>query len=53
MYALTSSGTNSHSAQVVVITCQLCGYFEEHFRHRGLQKVGRPCDRCQGRRGNS
>ena len=49
MYTLTPSGTDFQSAQVVVITCQACGYFEEHFRDRGLQKVGTPCDRCQGR----
>ena len=47
MYTLTSSGADSHRAQVVVITCQVCGYFEGHFRHRGLQKVGQTCDRCQ------
>ena len=49
MYTLTSSGTDNHGAHAVVITCQACGYFEEHIRHRGLQKVGKPCDRCQGR----
>ena len=48
MYTLISTGIDSHGAQVVVITCQLCGYFEEHFRHRGLQKVGQRCDRCHG-----
>ena len=53
MYALTSSGTDSRGAQVVVITCQACGYFEEHFRHPGPQKIGQPCDRCQERGGNS
>ena len=48
MYTLTSSGTDSRGAQVIVITCQACGYFEEHFRHRWLQKVSQPCDRCHG-----
>ena len=49
MYTLTSSDTDSRGAQVVVITCQYCGYFEKHFRDRGLDKVGKPCDRCQDR----
>ena len=46
MYQLTSSGQGSHGTQVVVITCSVCGYFEEHFAQRGLDKVGRRCDRC-------
>ena len=50
MYTLASSGTDSRGAQVVVITCQACGYFEEHFRDRGLDKLGKRCDRCQGRK---
>ena len=52
MYTLTSSGTDSHGAHVVIITCQACGYFEEHFRDRDLDKVGTLCDRCrrQGRK---
>ncbi len=50
MYTLTGtdSGTDSHGAQVVIITCSSCGYFEEHFQDRGLEKIGKPCDRCQG-----
>ena len=52
MSTLTSSGADPRGAKIVVITCQACGYFEEHFRDRGLRKVGRPCDWCQGRRGN-
>ena len=47
MYQLTRSGTDSHGANVVIITCNSCAYFEEHFRDRGLDKVGKPCDRCQ------
>ena len=50
MYTLTGSGTDSHGAQVVIITCSSCGYFEEHFQDPGLAKVGKPCDRCQGHR---
>ena len=48
MDTLTGSGTDTHGAHVVVITCQPCGYFEEHFRDRGLEKAGKACDRCQG-----
>ena len=48
MYTLTSAGTDSHDARVVIIICQACGYFDEHFRHRCLEKVDRPCDRCNG-----
>ena len=48
MYTLTSSGTDSQGAYVVIITCNSCGYFEEHFRDRGLDKVGKRCERCQG-----
>ena len=47
MHILTGSGTYPHGAQIVLITCQACSYFEEHFRQQGLRKVGRPCDRCQ------
>ena len=43
MYTLTSSGTDSHVAHVVV-TRQACGYFEEHFRYHGLEQVGNRCD---------
>ena len=46
MYAVTSDGKDSHGAQVVIITCRSCGYFEEHFRTCGLQKAGTRCDRC-------
>ena len=49
MYTLTSSGTDSRGAQVVIITCSSCGYSEEHFRDQGLDKIGKPCDRYQGR----
>ena len=49
MYTLTSSGADSHGAQVVIITCSSCGYSQEHFSDRGLDKVGTRCDRCQGR----
>ena len=49
MYTLTSSSTDSHGAQVVIITCSSCSYSEEHFSDRGLDKVGKPCDLCQGR----
>ena len=48
MYTLTSSATDSRGADAVVITCQACGYFEEHFRDQGLRKVSTPCDRFQG-----
>ncbi len=46
MYEITSTGQDSHGADVVIITCRACGYFEEHFARRGLDKVGKPCDRC-------
>ena len=46
MYTITSSGRDSRGAEVVIITCQACGYFEEHFTGRGLSKVGRRYDRC-------
>jgi hypothetical protein len=46
MYTLTSSGTDSHGTDVVVITCQACGYFEEHFTQRELDTVGKKCNRC-------
>ena len=46
MYTVTSSGRDSHGAEVVIITCQACGYFEEHCTHRGLDKMGKRCDRC-------
>ena len=46
MYTITGRGRDSRSAVVVVITCQACGYFEEHFTDRGLDKAGRRCDRC-------
>ena len=48
MYGLTSSSTDSHVAHVVIITCQACGYFEEHFQDRGLEKVSRPWNRYHG-----
>jgi len=38
MYTLTSSGTDSHGSRVVVISCQACGYFEEHFSDRGAPR---------------
>ena len=47
MYTLTSSGTDSHSAHVVIITCQTCCYFVGHFRDRRLEKVGKPWGRYQ------
>ena len=46
MYAITSSGRDSHGAEVVIVTCQACGYFEEHFTDPGLSKVGKMGDRC-------
>ena len=46
LYILTSSGWDSHRAEVVIITCQACGYYEEHCTDRGLGKVGKACDRC-------
>ena len=46
MYTVTSSGRDSHGGEVVIITCQACGYFEEHCTDRGLSKVGKRCDRC-------
>ena len=46
MYTITGTGRDSRGAEVVVITCQACGYFEEHFTGRSLDKVGRRCDRC-------
>lgn len=46
MYTITSRGRVSRGSEVVIITCQACGYFEEHFTGRGLSKVGRRCDRC-------
>ena len=48
MYTLTGSRTDSRGAHVV-ITCQACGYFEELFQDLGLDKVGKHCDRSQGR----
>ena len=45
-YEITSSGRDSHGADVVIITCWSCGYYEEHFPQRGPAKVGKPCDRC-------
>ena len=47
MYQLTRSGTDSHGADVVIITCSSCGYYEEHFTQQGLSKVGKPCNRCR------
>lgn len=38
MYTLTYSGTDAHGSRVVVITCQACGYFEEHFSDRGAPR---------------
>ena len=38
MYEITSTGQDSHGADVVIITCRACGYFEEHFARRGLDK---------------
>ncbi len=35
MYQLTSSGTDSQGVVVVIITCNSCGYFEEHLRDLG------------------
>ena len=46
MYTHTSSCTASHGAQVVITTCTTCGYFEEHFRDRCLDKVGKRFERC-------
>ena len=46
MYEITGTGRDSSGAEVVIITCQACGYFEEHFTDCGLSKVGRRCDRC-------
>ena len=46
LYEITSSGQDSHGADVVIITCRSCGYYEEHFAQRGLAKAGRKCDRC-------
>ena len=31
---------------MVIITCQACGYFEEYFTQRSLDKVEKNCDRC-------
>ena len=47
MYQLTSSGADSHGADVVIITCSFCGYFKEHFTQQGLKKVDKTCDRCR------
>ena len=47
MYTLTNSGTGSDGARVVIITCSSCGYFEEHFTQQGLDKLGKPRDRCR------
>ena len=46
MYTVTSSGRDRRGAEVVIITCPACGYFEEYFIGRGLAKSGRRCDRC-------
>ena len=46
LYEMTGTDRDSHGTEVVIITCQACGYFEEHFTGRGLSKVGRRCDRC-------
>ena len=49
MYTLTNSETDSHDAEAVIIICQACGYFKEHFHDKKLHKLARPCDHCQGR----
>ena len=46
MYTVTSSGRDSRGAEVVIITCGACGYYEEHFTDRGIFRVGKVCDRC-------
>ena len=38
MYALTNSGRDSRGAEVVIITCEACGYYGGAFhRHRHSQ----------------
>ena len=46
MYTLSSTGRDRGGAQVVLITCSACGYFEEHFTGQGQAKVGKRCERC-------
>ena len=46
MYTVTNRGRDRRGAEVMVITCPACDYFEEHFIDRGLANVGRRCDRC-------
>ena len=46
MYELTISGQDSRGARAITITCNACGYYEKHFTQRGLDKVGKRCDRC-------
>ena len=45
MFTVTSTGRDGYGAKLIIITCQPCGYFEEHFTDRGLFKVGKMCDR--------
>ena len=47
MYDITGAGKDTRGADVVIITCQACGYNEEHFTQGGKAKVGKPCDRCR------
>ncbi len=47
MYQLTSSGADSQGADVVIITCNSCGYYEEHFTQQGVNKVGKHCNQCR------
>ena len=47
MYETTGAGEDTRGAEVVIITCQACGYNEEHFTDRDMTKVGKPCDRCR------
>ena len=47
MYVITGGGRDrqgSPGAEVVVATCQSCGYWEEHVTDPALVKVEKKCD---------
>ena len=48
MYIVTSicGIVDRCGAEVVIVTCQACGYYEEHFTDRSLSKVEKMWDWC-------